>query len=363
MKHTVVRTRVCITIDTEFSIGGAFSDHAKHPVAEPLVWCNVDGRSEGLGFMLDTFRRHDIQATFFVETLHRHHFKHDPMRPIAQQLHAEGHEVQLHAHPCWTNFQNAEWRSIPRAERISDDIGKHSVEDTVKLINEGIATFNDWGIPRPRAFRSGNLHHGDGLYQALATTGIAYSSNVGVAIYDSGNPDYRLFSGQHQRHGVKEYPVLSFSDWRIGPKRNIKSLTIAGSSFAETRRLLEKARSEGIPLVVVLTHPFEFVQNRDLAFQQTRRNRLTQGRLRKLCQFLQQNSDRFDACGLATAADAIPAAQASENKLLKGRIWHTLPRMVAQVANDRIGKWKLAQQYRKAGRNAPPEDVKSLQGM
>ncbi|QOL50937.1 polysaccharide deacetylase family protein [Massilia litorea] len=358
----MARTRVCITIDTEFSIAGAFSDKTKQPVAEPLVWCNVDGRSEGLGFMLDTFRRYDIQATFFVDTQHRHYFKHDPMRPIAQQLHAAGHEVQLHAHPCWTNFQNSDWRNTPRAERISDDISQHSIEATVKLIDQGIDTFKEWGIPRPRAFRSGNLHHGDGLYQALAQTGITYSSNIGVAIHDSGNPDYRLFSGQHQRHGVKEYPVLSFSDWRIGPKQNIKSLTIAGSSFAETRRLLEKARSEGIPLVVVLTHPFEFVQKRDLAFTQTRPDRLTQGRLRKLCEFLQENSDRFDACGLASAADAIPAAQASENKLLKGRLWHTVPRMVAQVANDRIGKWKLAQQYGKAGRNALPEDVKTLQG-
>lgn len=361
MHNKMARTRVCITIDTEFSIGGAFSDRTKRPVAEPLVWCNVDGRSEGLGFMLDTFRRHDIQATFFVETLHRHHFKHDPMRPIAQQLYAEGHEVQLHAHPCWTNFQNAEWRSIPRAERISDDIGKHSVDDTVKLINQGIDTFSAWGIPRPRAFRSGNLHHGESLYRALAATGIAYSSNVGVAIYDSGNPDYRLYSGQHERHGVKEFPVLSFSDWRIGPKQNIKSLTIAGSSFAETRRLLEKARSEGIPLVVVLTHPFEFVQNRDLAFQQTKRNSLTQARLRKLCQFLQQNNDRFDACGLASAADAMPGAQDSDNHLLKGVLWHTLPRLAAQLVNDRLGKWMLARQYGSSSRNTAVEDDENLE--
>ena len=362
MEKAVARTRVCITIDTEFSISGAFSDRARQPVAEPLVLCNVEGRSEGLGFMLDTFHQYGIQATFFVETLHRHHFKHDPMRPLAQKIHANGHEVQLHSHPCWTIFQDADWWNKTRGRRVNDDMNKHSVEDAARLIGQGIDTFAEWGIPRPRVYRSGNLHHGENLYRALATTGIPYSSNIGVAIHDSGDPDYRLYSGQHDLHGVKEYPVLSFSDWRIGPKQNIKSLTIAGSSFAETRRLIEQARSAGIPLVVVLTHPFEFVQNRDLAFQQTRRNRLTQARLKKLCQFLQQNSDRFDACGLASAADAVPATQAQENRLLKGTLWHALPRMVAQVAYDRFGQWMLERKHGAAEAENLCEDVEGLQG-
>lgn len=345
MTTASVRTRVCITIDTEFSIGGAFSSKERQPVAEPLVWCNIEGQSQGLGFMLDTFSQYDVQATFFVETLHRYHFKQDPMRPIAQQIHAQGHEVQLHSHPCWTLFQDADWWNTARNMKARDDISKRSVDEAVELINQGIETFEAWGLPRPKAFRSGNLHHGDNLYRALAATGIPYSSNIGMAIYDSGDAAYKLYSGQHERHGVKEFPVLSFSDWRVGRKQNIKSLTIAGSSFAETRYLLEKARAEGIPLVVVLTHPFEFVQNRDLAFQQTRRNRLTQARLQKLCQFLQQNNDRFDACGLVAAAEAIPAPASSPNILLEGTLRHALPRMATQVAYHRFGRWMLARKH------------------
>lgn len=345
MNKAPVRTRVCITIDTEFSIAGAFSDQAKQPVAEQMVLCQAEGSSQGLGFMLDTFRRYDVQATFFVETVQRYYFKHDPMRAIAQQIHAQGHEVQLHTHPCWTLFQHADWWNAARGQKDRDNIGKRSVDDAVKLINQGIDTFKEWQLPRPQVFRSGNLHHSDDLYRALALTGIPYSSNVGVAIYDSGDPQYKLYSGQHERHGVKEFPVLSFSDWKLGSKQNVKSLTIAGSSFAETRHLLEKAHAEGIPLVVVLTHPFEFVQSRDTAFQQTRRNRMTQARLTKLCRFLQQNSDRFDATGMAAAAAAIPADTAPANILLKGALRHTLPRMAAQVAYHRFGKWMLARTH------------------
>lgn len=339
-----MRTRVCITIDTEFSIAGAFADRMYRPVAEPLVWCDVDGQSEGLGFMLETFRRHAIQATFFVETLQRNYFRHDPMAAIAQRLHAEGHDVQLHSHPCWSLFENEDWWERSRNGRGLDDYRGRSVADSVRLLEQGIATFRDWGLPRPTVFRSGNLQHDDNLYQALAQAGIPYSSNVAVAIYDCGDPQYRLYSGQHERHGVREFPVLTFEDWKVGGKRHLKSLTIAGSSFAETRSMLEQARAAGIPLVVVLTHPFEYVQSQDYAFTRTRRHGLTQRRLSQLCEFLQENDDRFEACGLAQAAQALPVA-APDNTLLAGSLWNALPRMASQVAHDRVGHWLLARKY------------------
>lgn len=340
-----MRTRVCITIDTEFSIAGAFSDRMKRPVAEPLVWCDVDGRSEGLGFMLETFRRHHVEATFFVETLHRHFFKHDPMAAIAQGIHEAGHDVQLHLHPCWAQFKHEDWWERTRAQRGAlDNFKGRSVADSISLLEQGIATFQDWGLPRPLVFRSGNLQHDDNLYQALAQVGIPYSSNVAMAVFDSGDAAYKLYSGRHERHGVQEFPVLTFSDWKIGGKQHIKSLTIAGSSFTETRKVLEKARQAGIPLVVILTHPFEYVHTQDLAFSRTHRHSLTQRRLTQLCAFLEDNNDRFEACGLARAAVALPVGESS-NTLLAGALWDALPRMASQVAYDRLGRWALARKY------------------
>jgi hypothetical protein len=68
-----VRTEVAITIDTEFSVAGAFEDFERYkPIAEQMVDCAVDGKSEGLGFLLptfelETFEKYDVPATFFVE--------------------------------------------------------------------------------------------------------------------------------------------------------------------------------------------------------------------------------------------------------------------------------------------------------
>ena len=49
---------VSITIDTEFSIAGHFEKPDEYPpVSEPVVYGTVNGRDEGLGFMLETFDR------------------------------------------------------------------------------------------------------------------------------------------------------------------------------------------------------------------------------------------------------------------------------------------------------------------
>jgi peptidoglycan/xylan/chitin deacetylase (PgdA/CDA1 family) len=337
-----MRTRVCITIDTEFSIGGAFADASRVPVAEPNVWCNVKGRSEGLGFMLDTFRKHDVQATFFVETVQRYYFKDvDPMRAIARQIHDAGHEVELHSHPCWSLFEHDDWRERARTAKAPDNYFGRSLEDSVRLLQQGIDTFADWGLPRPRAFRSGNLQHDENLFKALAQVGIPYSSNVAVSVFDSGHPDYALYSGTHERLGVLECPVLTYSDWQVGGRRHLKALSIAGTSFAEMRVLLNKAQAAGVPLVVILTHPFEYVQKDDLAYRHARRHGVTQQRLSQLCAFLQSNSDRFDASGMVKAVDD-PACRDERNLLLSTPIWRSVPRMGTQVVYDYFGRWALA---------------------
>lgn len=391
-------TRVCLTIDTEFSIAGAFADAACRPVAEPMVWCDVGGSSQGLGFLLSTFKRHRIPATFFVEALQRHYFTDDPMRPIVQCIRDAGHSLELHAHPCWSVFQHADWAERVRRQPRQDDFHGRGEDDSLALIRQGQQVFRDWGLEPPRVFRSGSLQHDDALYRALARAGIPYSSNVGLAIFDSGDPHYRLYSGAHLRHGVLELPVLTFSDWQLGGRRHLKSLTIAGTSHAETVWLLAQAQRAGIEQVVILTHPFEYVQSRDPGLRHARRHAVNQQRLLRLCRFLDASRDRFLPSSLADAAAAampqalqpampatatsaataalsgtapatparsaalpevpqpaaspaaqpgLPSARAqagrgpAANHLLRSLLWHSVGRMAMQVAYDRYGQWAL----------------------
>jgi peptidoglycan/xylan/chitin deacetylase (PgdA/CDA1 family) len=337
-----MRTRVCITIDTEFSIAGAFARPTLFPVAEPMVACDVAGRSEGLGFLLSTLKRHHIPATFFVEALNRHYFTHDPMAPIARRIHDDGHEVQLHVHPCWSVFQHRDWRDRVRAVPRQDDFFGRNETNSVGLIRQGMEAFSDWGLPQPQVFRAGNLQHDDTLYKALAQCGIPYSSNIGLAVFDSGDPRYALYAGRHERHGVVECPVLTYSDWRIGNRPHLKTLSIAGTSFAEMKNMLEQANHAGISLVVILSHPFEYIQSRDENLRHARRHGVAQGRLAALCQYLNQNRDRFIPSGMATAASEASPAGEPHNPLLEGRRWESLARLAVQVSYQWYGQAALA---------------------
>lgn len=91
------RTEICITIDTEFSIGGAF---ANPRAARPI------GEAHGLPFLLRTFREFGTRATFFGEALNACHFGDRPMGRIVDEIVAAGQDAQLHVHPRWLHFRH-----------------------------------------------------------------------------------------------------------------------------------------------------------------------------------------------------------------------------------------------------------------
>lgn len=337
--------RVCLTIDTEFSIAGAFADAALRPVGLPMVYCEVDGRSQGLAFLLDCLGRHELQATFFIETVQRHYFRDDPMRAVARQIAAGGHELQLHVHPCWAVFQHQDWRRRVRVQPRQDDLAGRDLTSTIALLRQGQATFSEWELPAPQVFRAGSLQHDENLYRALAAVDIPYSSNIGVGVFNCGLPEYRLYAGRHLRHGVLECPVLSFCDWGT----HVKTVSISGASFAEMRGLLDQAYEAGLELVVILSHPFEYVQSHGDGFHQLRRHAVNQSRLERLCDYVAAHPQRFQASGLAAAASQPLSAASSNNPLLPGRPWRTAARLATQVLYDRYGQLALA---RRAGRQA-----------
>lgn len=335
--------RVCLTIDTEFSIGGAFTDAARRPVGDAMVRCAVDGRSQGLDFILDCLQRNGLQATFFVETLQRHYFGvADPMGALVRHIADAGHEVQLHLHPCWAVFQHPDWRERVGRQPRQDEFAGRDPASTCALLRQGLSAFADWGLPPPQVFRAGNMQHDDALYAALAEVGIPYASNVGLAIYDSGLEEYRLYAGRHPRHGVLECPVLTFSDWRLF-RPHLKTLTVSGTGLGQSIALLERARAVGLEQVVLLTHPFEYVQSRNGDFDVLRTHALNQYRLRGLCDYLGAHRAQYHACGMAVAAAQPLTAGSDANPLLHSPAWRSAGRLASQLLYDRYGAWRLAQ--------------------
>ena len=63
-----------------------------------MVYGEVDGKEEALGFLLDTFARFGMRATFFVECANYFYFGDATMKQIGKQIGVNESRVsQLHA--------------------------------------------------------------------------------------------------------------------------------------------------------------------------------------------------------------------------------------------------------------------------
>lgn len=328
-------TRVHITIDTEFSIAGAFADPARRrPVGAQAVYCRIGEASYGLGYLLDTFARYGVKATFFVEALNTDYFGDEPMGEIARRLHAAGHDVQLHLHPCWTYFRQADWQTRLKASPPNDDITRRSEDEVVGLIEAGVAAFVRWGMPAPTVLRTGGLKANLAVYRAMRRCGMRVASNLGLAVFRPREPQLQLYSGRHDVEGVVEIPVTTFSDLRLPGRTHYKTLTITGASWGESRSVLARAHLAGVSDVVVLTHAFEYVKHRDVTYEKLYPDRINRARLARLCEFL-TTTPGFQAStlgGLGAVAPAagnhlvsVPLLQAA-GRMLVNRINHSIMR-------------------------------------
>jgi hypothetical protein len=311
-----------ITIDTEF-------DHCA-PVREQAIYCRIGGRSHGLGFVLDSFARFGIRATFFVETAHTLLLGPEPMRPVVDAILAAGHDVQMHVHPLWLGEAEG-WAQLGDA--------MHELDEACcrRLIEAGQASFAAWQAPPPLAFRAGNLAMGRNAYRALRACGIAISSSVGVAIHASAEPELWIENGRRVIEGVVEVPVLGYADAMLGERRHIKNLTITGSGARETIALLRRAEASGIEDIVLLTHPFEFVKRLDEDYIAMEPSRVNQTRLRALCEWVSASSD----CRSATFRERAPIwieKGSVDDQPLAAPLSAALTRMVENKLNDLI-RW------------------------
>lgn len=329
------RTEVCITVDTEFSIGGTFAEPQRYePVGEQAVRGAVGGREEGLGFLLDSFAAADIRATFFVETLQTCYFGDRPMGSVVGQIAAAGHDVQLHFHPCWLHFRLPDWRV--RCGEASDACSGRSDQHLDDILSTGIGAFSRWGLDRPVAARTGNLDTDSSIHRALRRFSIPISSSIGLAIRCPREERLRLASGRYWVDGALEIPVLTFRAFHPPGCARLRALTITGCSWPEVEAVLWRARGTGISPVVVLTHPTEFIKHRDVQFRDIRRNRVNQRRLTQLLRFIRRNGDDFIAVTFRERSADWLSSGTLAGPLLQGSAPKSLGRMLQNFANDYI---------------------------
>ena len=331
-------TEVCITIDTEFDIAGAFAEPLRcRPVGEQSVRCAVDGREEGLGFLLDSFANAGVQATFFVEALQSCFFGDLPMGRLVDRIAGGGHDIQLHFHPCWLHFLKPDWAT--RTAEASDACSGLSAEKLDQILSVGLNAFSSWGLDRPIAARTGNLEVDFAVYRAFDRFAIPISSSVGLALHEPDEPSLRRYAGRHWIGKTLEVPVLSFHALRMARCARLRLLTITACSFGEIEAILWRARRAALSPVVLLTHASEFIKRRNPHYQELRRNRVNQGRLLDLLRFLRRNSDEFKAVTFRERATEWLAQDGVSSVALRGSLPRSLGRMAQNLLNDHVWRY------------------------
>ncbi len=290
-----LKTEVCVTVDVEHSIAGAFAAPERYlPLGDEVVQCVVNGREQGLGFILDALAEGGIAGTFFVEALQVAYFGDAPMARTAKRIADAGHDVQLHLHPCWLHFRDEKWRQLGFVP--NDACSGRTDAELDEMMSLGIAAFERWGIAQPIALRTGGFQTDHGVFRAMARAGLTTSSNIGLGVTTPAASDLHLFGGRHWIDGVLELPALSYRTPEI---RNFgrdtwRTLSITATSQAEIEKLLWSARENDVRSIVVLTHPHEFVTRKSMRFDDLGINHVNQSRLTMLAKFLNQNSADFE---------------------------------------------------------------------
>ncbi|NQX88671.1 MAG: polysaccharide deacetylase [Halioglobus sp.] len=330
LKHP---TQVCITIDTEFSIAGHFQNPQRNqPVAEPMVFGNVAGREEALGFLLNTFSTFNIRASFFIECANYYFFGDEPMQTVVKRIQSAGQDIQLHIHPVWLSFAKG---ALEGRFPQDDHCTGRNFADLQHAFELCIAVFERWVGHQPLAVRTGSLRADNNIYRVMASLGLTLSSNIATGIFTPDDPLLQLNSGRHNIHGVTEIPVFTYQDMNVLGRKRRKSLQITSCSWPEMRYLLRKARSAGIETVVILTHPSEFIKKSDFSYSRLTRNRVNQGRLSRLCEFIANNPAEFESVDFSEQADFWRSAEVQQH-FITVPTHYALARMAHNFINDRL---------------------------
>lgn len=312
-------TAVLVTIDTELSAGLFQRGTGARANLESSVFGACAGGRFGIGWQMDRLEAHGLKGVFFVDPMPALVYGAGPVEATVAPIVARGHEVQLHLHPEWLAWADAQPVGAARGQSIAD----FAEADQRRLLALGLDLLAQAGAPRPIAFRAGNYGADDATLRALASLGLAWDSSFNAAYLGApcriGLPAATV--APVRREGVVELPVAALHD-RPG---HLRPAQLCALSAAEMRAALAHAAMPGQPPFVIVSHSFEL-----LSRDRQRPNRAVIARFEAMCRAIAATP------GLESAgfADLDPAL--ADRPLAAARLGPSWPRTAARIAAQAI---------------------------
>ena len=318
---------VFITVDTEFwcSTFNPTTDEAVDSF-DKFINGVTDTGAWGVPYQVDLLRKHDLKAVFFVEGLYVPVACPDQSQKLVELIRANGHDVEIHAHTEWLPCLS----DITLSQENGQDIRLFNEDDQTTILAKAIRNLADVGVSDPVAFRAGNFGANWTTLKALARNGIRIDSSLNSR-YLGTACDMHLDSTLLQpmlRNRVVEFPVGLFHDF----PGHIRPLHIQACSFSEMRHVLIEYFELGLPTCVLVTHSFETLNSK-----RTGPDPIVCRRFERLCNFLDENRDKFRTVGFRDVADlTIFDAPAPQTAIPRSSVFRTGVRVAEQLIRRAI---------------------------
>ena len=323
----VAMLKVFFTVDTEIWCGGWDDLDRKFPAAfQRYVYGPTPQGNYALPMTMEILSDHGLKGVFFVEPLFATRFGLAPLQEMVELVQAAGHEVQLHMHTEWVDEASA--GTLPAIDSKRQNMRQFSQGDQTTLIGTGLDLLRSAGAGPINAFRAGNYGLNSATLAALGESGIDFdtSYNAAAAIGVDDVAPEQILTQPKQFNSVTEYPVTVYRD--RGDK-SLRLVQLNACSFSEFTRILTTAVDLGWESVVIVSHNFELLNQR-----KDRPDPIVVRRFRKLCRYLETNSDRFEVTGFSglqkTEERLQPAPFASSK-------WETYGRSAEQLVRRAFG--------------------------
>jgi hypothetical protein len=294
------KMNVYFTIDTESSMGGAWRWPERRPIsAVRHVFCRIGGKDYGIPLVVDMMSEFGFRGTFFVETLATRCLGESDTSSIFEYLLRHGQDVQLHIHPTfrfYSEWLGAQARGIEYQVPTQNDlIGHFSESMQMDLLSEAAQLFERFAGYPPKAFRAGCYAGSRSMLRCLCKLGVQVDSSFNPCFHPKLSfPDGPLPPNVVQKvEGVWEIPVTVARTKLPEGYGGLKFADCTPLSFAEIRVMLDVAYSFGQRHFVIVFHSFSGVKPKDETYVDMRPNQIVIRRLRKMFQYLAENSDKF----------------------------------------------------------------------
>ncbi|MFZ3125772.1 MAG: hypothetical protein WA129_11865 [Acidovorax sp.] len=335
-----MKTKVYFTVDTENSMGGAWSDSTLRPVpADRRIHCRIDGVDHGIGWICQELAKRNFKSTFFAEVFASQVFGEEDSRRWIAHLKNEGHDVQLHTHLNFHYYAQQLTQGKPVTHR-TDDLAR--LDDVVRrsMLAQACAIFERLVGEPPRVYRAGNWACSLALLGDLRQHGIVLDSSYNHVVKGKGSFDDTdlIINALQHVDGIFELPVTLAQQSLPEPRlrAGLRPMDPTSMSNWELRASLEQAHQAGMEHVVLVFHCFSFVKSRDAQYYDLRPDKVVMNRFTEFMDYLVVHNDRFEVSTLGELARSLGSGSVeSYNQACIPQLGFVRPlaRKVVQIAN------------------------------